>query len=258
MADLTDNPGNQPQLQPPQQLSSPTPVPPPPARKTKFRDKWADHWMARVRTLPPTIYRECCRRLLEGQPAVSVAAWLLTVPNRGSLRTIDNLGSMRRYLELLRNVLREAEKKVKPSIPPLPLDPRQVRKLLKDDRRRLDNVVAINDAVSGAQDEPKPEPPPPAVAKPAVPRKRERRTIEERMVEACLRIRGAQEWNAYVMLGIHDRLELCAVMEEELQMPMQEATRLLHAGVANINALTRAKLAALKLAGLEEVAGRLA
>lgn len=43
------------------------------------------------------------------------------------------------------------------------------------------------------------------------------------MVEACLRIRGAQEWNAYVMPGIHDRLELCAVMEEKLQMPMQEA-----------------------------------
>ena len=67
-----------------------------------FREKYANHWLARLRTLPEPVFRECVHRLQDGESAMAVTRWLLGVPDRGDLREVKKVHTMRRYLEVLR------------------------------------------------------------------------------------------------------------------------------------------------------------
>ena len=71
---------------------------------------WNEHYVARCRTLPDNIYRECIRRLETAEPCITVARWLLKIPNRGGLSGCNSERSLCRYMDALRTGVRQVKK----------------------------------------------------------------------------------------------------------------------------------------------------
>jgi len=79
------------------------------------------------------------RRLQDGEPAISVTRWLLTVPDRGDLHEVTKIHTMRRYLEVLRLRVLEAQK----NAPPAAVTTKECKQLVEKERQRVDNDIAI-------------------------------------------------------------------------------------------------------------------
>jgi len=71
---------------------------------------WNEHCVARCRTLPDDVYRECIRRLETAEPCITVARWLLKIRNRGGLSGCNSERSLCRYMDALRTGVRQVKK----------------------------------------------------------------------------------------------------------------------------------------------------
>jgi hypothetical protein len=104
-----------------------------------FNERYENNFLAKLRTLPEPIFRECVFRVQDGESAIAVARWLLAIPNRGGMQSVNKLHTLRRYVEVLaRHVL-----KLKMNVPPAAVTPKELQQIVEQERRRVDNEIAI-------------------------------------------------------------------------------------------------------------------
>jgi hypothetical protein len=236
------------------------------ARGRTFREKWAGNWLARLRRLPEPVFRECVRRLQEGDTAIAVARWLLTLPNRAGMQGVSNLHTMRRYLEVLRVRVRAAKKKV-----PLPaVTANQLKKMVEQERQGVDNEIAIEGGPMKREPEPilappdapaerepanviatggepmkyeeaSPAPPPPV--RPEDRPVRQTMSMIDYVVARNAKASDRRTWLSAVAESNWERLQLARWLEEKVKMPLAEATKISNVMISAADAYTRAELA---------------
>jgi hypothetical protein len=199
------------------------------ARGRTFRETWGESWIAKLRTLPEALFQECVGRLQEGESAIGVARWLLTVPDRGGMKKVTNIHTMRRYLEVLRVRVREAKKKL-----PLPaVDPKKLRKLVAEESKRADNVVAI----SGG-----PMQPPPASKTDG---QDESASIVQFLVNENAKLGESKQWLRATAAINWERFKAGAEMEKRIKMPIDTVNRISQQIINCADACTRLDMAAI-------------
>jgi len=100
MSSLFHNPPNSNQLPPAQSV----------AKDDRERGMDHDNWLLRLSGLPRRLYDEAVDRLFCGESVRSVAKWILSQPNRGTLGNITSAHTMRKYLAVLAAKVREQKR----------------------------------------------------------------------------------------------------------------------------------------------------
>lgn len=195
----------------------------------KFREKWEENWLARLRTLPEPVYRECIRRLQGGEPAIATSRWLLDLPNRGGLQGVTKLHTMRKYLEVLRARVRAAKKKV----PPPAVTAKQLKKIVEEECQRVDNVVAI----SGGPMQPPPVSKADGQDEPA--------SIVQFLVNENAKLGESRHWLRATAAINWKRFKAGAAMEKLVGMPSDTVNRISQQITNCADACTRLDMAAL-------------
>lgn len=230
---------NKPQDQSKQQFSQAAPPP------ISFRQKWAESWLRRLRTLPEPAYRQAVARLQRGDTARAVAVWLVTLANRGGMQSVTSVWTAEKYLQVLRERVREAMKKL-----PLPVvDHKKIGKLMAEERKRIDNVIAISGGPLNRETPPDADKPPAEIVQSIPPPKRRRRTKVEQLVADNAEAWRMLSWVNYALDSIHEGLELCAYWEDKFTMPLEQSNRLLRTMAMIIDRGLRAEAAAAKASG---------
>jgi hypothetical protein len=104
-----------------------------------FAERYENNFLERLRTLPESVFRQCVFRLQDGESAISVARWLLTIQNRGGMQSVDKLHTLRRYMEILARHVR----RLKINLPPPAVTTKELQEIVEQERRRVDNEIAI-------------------------------------------------------------------------------------------------------------------
>ena len=191
------------------------------AHKKLFNERYENNFLVRLRTLPETVFRQCVFRVQDGESAISVARWLLAVPNRGGMQSVNKLHTLRRYVEILaRHVL-----KLKMNSPPPAVTTKELQQIVEQERRRVDNEIAIAGGPLNG---------------------RFQSMINDMMnhhAKACDRRRWLQ---ATVAMNLQ-RLQLTHFLEEKLKAPIAEGTKISQVIIQAAEADMRAELADLNI-----------
>jgi len=205
-----------------------------------FRQRYFDHWLEKVRTLPEPVFRECVRRLQDGEAAISVGRWLVTVPKRGGLQDVTKIHTMRRYIEALRVAVLGAQK----GAPPAGVTTKELNKAVEAERRRVDNSIAI---MGGPlKREPASASPPPA-ARPEDASGRSTLTMIEYLVKRNAKNSERRDWLKAIAEINFGRLQLVRFLEEKMKLPLNEGTKISQIMINRAEADSRAALADLQI-----------
>lgn len=186
-----------------------------------FNERYEDNFLARLRTLPEPAFRQCVYRLQDGESAISVARWLLAVPNRGGMQRVDKLHTLRRYMEILaRQVLR-----LKKHAPPSALTTKELQQIVEQEHQRVENEIAIAGGPLNGQFQSMIN------------------DIMNHHAKACDRRLWLQ---ATVAMNLR-RLQLANFLEEKLKTPILEGTKISQVIIQAAEADMRAELADLNI-----------
>jgi hypothetical protein len=185
-------------------------------------------------------FRECVRRLQDGEPAISVTRWLLTVPDRGDLHEVTKIHTMRRYLEVLRLRVLEAQK----NAPPAAVTTKECKQLVEKERQRVDNDIAILGGPLKRETESASRP---IAARPEDASGKRAQTMIEYLVARNAKNSERRNWLKATAEVNFERLQLARAVEEKINMPLSEKTKISQIMINAAEADTRAALAELPI-----------
>ncbi len=203
-----------------------------------FREKYEHQWLSRLRTLPEPVFRECVLRAQRGERAVAIARWLLSVADRGDLRNVTNVHTMRRYTEVLRTHVLRAKK----NLPPTPVTTKELELMVEQERRRIDNEVAIHGGPL-QREQPPAGNPDAAAQNNGHSSRRHTPSMIEYLVQRNAETSEQIVWLNSVAQLNWERLHLALLVEEKKEVPIAETTKISQQIIKAAEATTRAILA---------------